>query len=288
MNIEYNFRDAALSSGIDLHGVIIADGKLHRCHIDGHRPGTKNGAFILHSNGIPAGWGMDYKSGISFKWRADGSNARLSVADLSAIKKAQQQRAIERLVEQSAAAVRASELFFNCLPAPQTHPYLVRKRISPHGARVNSLGHLVIALYDIYRNISSVQFIKDNGDKLFLTSGRKTGCFAAIGARSFGGAHDKLLICEGFATGASLFEDTGCQVIIAFDAGNLVHVAKAIRKLSPYAEIIICGDNDISGVGQKAARDAAIVCGGKYMIPTTPGFDWNDQINADNAQKEVA
>ena len=39
------------------------------------------------------------------------------------------------------------------------------------------------------------------------------------------------------------------------------------------------GDNDISGVGQKAARDAALSIGGKYLIPDTEGNDWNDVVN---------
>jgi len=89
-----------------------------------------------------------------------------------------------------------------------------------------------------------------------------------------------ILIAEGFATAASLHEATGHQVFIAFDAGNLVNVAKIIRAKNPDAEIIICGDNDLSGVGQKAARSAALACGGKYIIPDTVGHDWNDSINA--------
>jgi putative DNA primase/helicase len=38
-------------------------------------------------------------------------------------------------------------------------------------------------------------------------------------------------------------------------------------------------DNDVSGVGQTAAREAALAIGGKYLIPDTTGFDWNDEIN---------
>lgn len=72
MSIENQFLDAALSAGIALNGDIIADGKLHRAHLEGHKPGTKNGAYIPHLNGIPAGWGMDYVSGNNFRWRADG------------------------------------------------------------------------------------------------------------------------------------------------------------------------------------------------------------------------
>ena len=72
------------------------------------------------------------------------------------------------------------------------------------------------------------------------------------------------------------------MVVIVFDAGNLKEVAKNIRALYPEAEIIICGDNDLSGVGKKAAIEAALACKGKYLIPEIPSFDWNDQINTNN------
>lgn len=52
----------------------------------------------------------------------------------------------------------------------------------------------------------------------------------------------------------------------------------AVRALEPKAEIIVCGDNDESGTGQKAARAAALACGGKYLIPATVGMDWNDYL----------
>ena len=39
------------------------------------------------------------------------------------------------------------------------------------------------------------------------------------------------------------------------------------------------GDNDVSGVGQAATRDAALAIGGKYLIPETIGHDWNDVVN---------
>ena len=68
------------------------------------------------------------------------------------------------------------------------------------------------------------------------------------------------------------------RTIVAFDAGNLLPVAKNIRELSPDSEIIICGDNDLSGVGQRKAKEAALAIGGKVLIPQIPGADWNDYL----------
>ncbi|MDD2801875.1 MAG: hypothetical protein PHE96_10485, partial [Methylococcales bacterium] len=60
--------------------------------------------------------------------------------------------------------------------------------------------------------------------KRFLSGGQKKGCYFCLGYRT-----DKILICEGFATAASLFESTGLLTVVAFDAGNLKEVAINIR-----------------------------------------------------------
>jgi len=100
----------------------------------------------------------------------------------------------------------------------------------------------------------------------------------------------RILIAEGFATGVSLHEWFKQPCIVAFNAGNLEPVAKRIRALYPNHELIICGDNDESGAGQKAARAAALAVGGRYLLPPIVGTDFNDTINAwhDAANTEVA
>ena len=90
------------------------------------------------------------------------------------------------------------------------------------------------------------------------------------------------MICEGFATGASLRERTGHCVIVAFDAGNLKPVALEINNLFSGAEIIICADNDESRVGQKAAEDAALAVYGSVLMPPNVGEDWNDYLTKGN------
>jgi putative DNA primase/helicase len=49
---------------------------------------------------------------------------------------------------------------------------------------------------------------------------------------------------EGWATGATLHEATGLPVVVAFNAGNLLLVAKLIRREYPAARLVICADND--------------------------------------------
>jgi putative DNA primase/helicase len=53
-----------------------------------------------------------------------------------------------------------------------------------------------------------------------------------------------IYIAEGFATGAAIHEATGEAAAIAFNAGNLKTVAKALRKKYPNVELVIAADND--------------------------------------------
>jgi putative DNA primase/helicase len=292
--IEYQFLEAAHTAGINLTGPIIGDGKLHRTHIEGHKVGTKNGAYILHLDSHPAGWALDYTTGQTFTWRADGQKVRLSAADRAAIDAERKRRESERQQLQRTAADKARYIWSRSKPInlPDTHPYLVNKRIKPHGARLSSYkgrSSLVIPIFGA-SGLTSLQFIEADGGKRFLPGGEIKGGFMGIGMAGVTQAErGRILICEGFATGASLREWFQQPVIVAFYKDNLEPVAKRIRALYPNHELIICGDNDESGTGQKAARAAALALGGKYLLPPIVGTDFNDAINTwrDMANTEV-
>lgn len=153
------------------------------------------------------------------------------------------------------------------------HLYLVQKRVQPHGVRL-SRDALLIPLVNAEGVLSTVQRIYPVGEKRLFTGGKKSGCFHVIGSET-----DKLLIAEGYATAASLHEQTGQQTIMAVDAGNLKAVALIWRGKYPDKPIIICGDNDVSGTGQKAANEAALAVSGLVSLPPVLGMDWNDYYN---------
>ena len=273
-SIESQFRLAMKAAGINYSGEIIPDGKLHRFHIESQKPSTLNGAYTLHLDGYPAGWFMDYTTGLSQKWRSRNVS-RASYALIKQIIEAKLQREAEIRQRQEAAAINAVNIYNPSKPIVKQseHSYLVKKRIQPHGARFYH-DALVIPIFNESDQLVNLQFINLKGEKRFLSGGRKRGCFHIIGDLS-----QRILICEGFATGASLFEASGQRVVVAFDAGNLLPVAKAVRELAPAdSEIIICGDNDVSGIGQEKAHKAALSIGGKVLIPPTPGMDWNDVV----------
>ena len=271
------FRQAMQSAGIHPTGEIIPDGKLHRSHKEGDKHGTKNVAYILHLDGRPAGWFMDYKSGISQTWRS-GNVSNITYDLTQQIKEAKLQREADIVQKHAKAAQKANYIWGQSKPVArkENHQYLITKKIQQHSTRLYG-DALVIPIYNESDQLVNLQFINPPGEKRFLSGGRKRGCFHILGELS-----ERILICEGFATGASLFEDSGQRVVIAFDAGNLLPVARNIRELSPETEIIVCGDNDKSGVGQAKAREAALAIDGKILLPTIPDTDWNDVLTGGN------
>lgn len=269
------FRDAMADAGMVVTGDIIADGALHRCHVEGDKRGTKNGAYVLHTDGVASGWFSNFR-GVNQTWSLSGQREPVTPELRQKIEEAKRQREEERARCHQVAATSASSIWRNSKPAPADHPYLTRKRIKPHGLKVRAYGPLIVPIYNIGGALVNVQFIANDGGKMFLSGGQKRGCFSAIGKFDPG---CKVLIAEGWATAASIHEDTGQFTVVALDAGNLTPVALAWRTKSPTSEIILMGDNDLSGVGQKAAEAAARAVGGKFLIPPNPGQDWNDFIS---------
>lgn len=274
IDIESQLRQAMQAAGIHYSGEIVPDGKLQRFHIEGHKRGSKNGAYILHVDGCPAGWFMDYKTGISQKWRMSGSTGRIPRQMIAKIEKAKREREAEQRYRYEVAAVKARAIWHKSKPITRQseHQYLIKKRIQPHGIRI-SRDALVVPLMNESKKIVNLQFISPEGEKRFLTDGRKQGCFYPIGQPT-----PRILICEGFATAASIHEHTGHCVIVAMDKGNLKPVAEVIRKMFPANEIIIASDNDLDGGGQLKAREAALAIHAKLLIPPAAGQDWNDYL----------
>ncbi len=155
-----------------------------------------------------------------------------------------------RRAEAAKAARRASSWWDKCLNEPPggENGYLKRKAVGAHGVRFSPSGNLVIPGMDANAEIHFLQVIygdpkvkeRKGRDKDFVPTGcTKKGHFFLIGSPVW-----VVLICEGYATGASLHEATGLPVMIAFDAGNLVMVAQIAQRQYPRAKILICADDD--------------------------------------------
>ncbi len=265
------FRGAMVDAGIEPPETIVADGVLHRFSTNGKR-GDDSGWYTLHADGIAAGAFGDWRSGIRQTWHAR-TERKLTQEELKAHRERVEAMKSERKAEEAKrhgeAAEAARKLWSSAAPAEASHPYLQRKHIQPHGARVD--GEDLIVPMTIAGEIVNLQRIRPDGEKRFLPGGRTSGCFLTLGKPDA-----VIYLCEGFATGASIREATGHAVVIAFSASNLMLVAEALREKSPELRIVVAADHDVSGTGQRAALEAARAVNGRVAIPATEGNDWND------------
>jgi putative DNA primase/helicase len=274
MDAEIAFQAAMAEAGIVTNDPITADGQIHRVHIDGHKRGSRNGAYVLHGDGKPAGWFQDFTSGIKATWKADGDWK----PDPGAKQRMQAQKA-QRQAEEHArhmeAASRAARIWEQATDC-DGHPYLDMKRVKAWGLRAKG-NDLLIPLRDSWGRLWSLQRIEPQGDgftKRFMTGGRVKGLMHWTGD-----THGHLLfVCEGYATAATIAEQTGQAAYVGFSAGNLLSVALELRDCFPHRRIIIAGDSD--PVGRAKAEQAARSARAELSIPEFPegvtGSDWND------------
>lgn len=163
--------------------------------------------------------------------------------------------------------------------APKNHPYFLKKRINPRvPIFINHNNELIVPVMDLAGNVHSLQFINPNGEKRFLPGGAIKGNFyqALTGP-------DSIVICEGYATGVTISNHYSpkSSVVVAFNAGNLLPVAKIFRAAFPDKKIVIAADNDKTNTGIKKALDTAQIVNAAISMPeftnTESGSDWNDR-----------
>lgn len=231
------------SHGLSGAADIDADGKLHRFTVDGDKRGSDAGWYILHLDGIPAGAFGSWKTGQRETWTAK-IDRKLTGKERESLEEKVKIQRKEREIEQKRvrdeAAARAEQIWNKSSPAT-THSYLDKKSIKPHGTRIHD-GALVIPLRNDDGKITSLQFITEN-EKTYLTGGEKRGSYFSI-SKQKPDLDTPILICEGFATGASLRQATDLPVVVAFDTSNLEAVGHVIRKKFPKNKIVFCADND--------------------------------------------
>lgn len=229
-------------------------------------------------------WSTDTKG----TWFADDlPTDPVAVAERKRLIQLEQQRNQRELVKQwHEAAIRARATWFDYAIAPDfNHLYLQKKRLKPYGLRQYQ-DSLVVPVYSLSGNkIQSLQFISPSGSKRFLTGGKTKGGYFA--ARQYKDG-EPIVISEGWATSQSLAQQWQVQGwhICSFNAGNLITVARSMRQRHPKAEIILAVDNDLSGAGQQAAKDAAKAVKARLFMPEFTQeerqrfgkiSDWNDR-----------
>lgn len=267
----FEFINALAAAGLGMtKGALNADGRLHRYRVDGDKAGSANGWYVLHMDDKPFGAFGSWKTGQSETWTPENPEV-MTGAERHALRQrmaeARQARDAEQAAVHTSARSRARELWEKAKPATGSHAYLVRKAVPAYGIRLLR-EQLVIPLRDVESTLHSLQFIGADGRKTFLTGGRKRGCYYAIGKPDAA-----LCICEGYATGASIYQATGHATAVAFDAGNLEPVARAMRAKFPRLRLVLCADNDAETEGNPGVRYAEAAARAVRGFLAVPSFE---------------
>ncbi len=290
MNYQSDFKDHLTKFGIGCGDEIIANGEIQRFKNTLTNSSNKNAWYVMFQSGdfFASKFG-DWSLNIhGQKWHSNNFND-LSKKERSKIDRqldeqnAQQKRELE--LSRKIAREECKKIWDESTNATTNHPYLKNKGfdVMDLTIRLNNQNELVIPLFNEKGIIQSLQTIKIDGSKRFYKGGAITGHYCVLGNQK---ESDIIFICEGYATALSIHLATASKycVIVAFNANNLLPVAKTFNRLYADKNIIIAGDNDRF---KESGNKGLTVCekiknelGLLFVIPKfddeTKGTDFND------------
>ncbi|WP_174292549.1 DUF5710 domain-containing protein [Sphingomonas bacterium] len=263
----------------------IGDGETHRVPVDGDKGDARgryarpSGQYALHLDGHPAGFLKNFRKATYAAWKSSGF--RLPPAEMAALRgevtQREQDRAADRARAIEAAALRVQQRATTLRPPTAATGYMKRKGIAPTIGALTDQGGITTYLpaIDVDGKQWTMQTIRSDGFKLFEEDGRKEGTFHIVGGDLEALERARLLVmAEGYATAAIVAVAALQPVVAAFDAGNLLPVAVALRGRFPDKPMLIAGDDD-RGVelkegynpGRDKATAAAVAVEGLAVFP---------------------
>jgi phage/plasmid primase-like uncharacterized protein/KaiC/GvpD/RAD55 family RecA-like ATPase len=275
--------DAMRAAGLEPPNEILMDGKIHRFRSGtkgspGH--GDKPGWYLVFGDGIPAGRFGCWRAGMEITWRADVGRKLTEFEEMAHARRINESKVLREAAQErqhQVASETVEKIWLSGGAAHPDHPYLKRKGIQTHGVRITGDGRLMVPLYDADGTLSTLQYIDEDGGKLYHPGGQTGGKFWMVGSLDEPGT---LFVAEGFATAATIHETTDRPVVVAYSASNLVPVTGTLREMyGATQDIVIVADHDQSGVGQRYAEQASAKYGARMVMPPILG-DANDYAQA--------
>ncbi len=283
---EIQFAEAIRRAGLEVPEIIL-DGKIHRFRSTESKKFDRSGWYVGHADGIPCITFGCWKQDITQTVKADMGGKKWTPAEemahIARVAAAKKQRDAEIERDRSVAASTVETIWAGGVQASPEHPYLKRKGVEPHGARVTGDGRLMLPLFSPDGELSSLQYIDEAGGKLYHSGGQTGGMYWMLGTLDQPGV---MYIAEGFATAATIHQVTNRPCIVAYSASNLVPVTGSLREQMPVQELVIVADNDESGIGQRYAEQASAKYGARMIVMPTKG-DANDYAQAGNDLKDL-
>lgn len=263
--------NAMMERGITPPPMLVYDGKIQRFKNEGD---TKaNSWYVGYQDG-------DFESGAFGCWKLDihedfcnrdKSSFTAEEKKDFAIKQEEirQLKANEKKARHQQAEITVNERWSKS-DLVDSHQYLSDKGINSYSIKIEN-GNLLVPISNADGELVNLQTISPNGDKYFAKGGKIEGCFFLMGE-----VEEHLIIVEGYSTGASIYEATKLAVVVSFNAGNLLPVAKEMTSLYPHASIIVAGDDDQYNevnIGLIKASETAKHVGGFVCFPHFEGLN---------------
>ena len=287
---EWSFKDALEATFGRLDFVPVGDGVLHRFHVPDDKHGTRNGWYVLYLDNLPSGAFGSWKAGQTGTWCSRKPVDPIEAEQVrQRIEQAKAQRQAEQQQRHQQAAEKAQGIWQRAVPVHPSHAYLAAKKVPAYGLRQRGNALLVPLIHN--GQLVNLQFIQPDGCKRFLSGGQVKGCYSPIGVIAQG---KPLYLCEGWATGATLHQHTGCPVACAMNAGNLLPAGKGLQARYPDLELIVAGDDDRlteGNPGRTKAIEAAATLEALVLFPDWPEgtpdhlSDFNDLLCWQKAQE---
>ena len=296
MSVQEEFKDACTAAGLKIDGEPIMDGRRYRVKLLDDKPGEKNGVYIGHLDGHPAGYMKNFRTGIAMNWKSKGHSlteeerAKLHAEAAEKL----QTREVERAATYEGIAQKVQDSVERLVAPVSPTVYQQNKGIGPQEGLLTDQGgkRTYIPAQDVSGKLWTMQYIRDDGSKRFPKDSKKEGCFHVVGGMAALAKAPILAIGEGYATMATAAESLGIATVTAFDSGNLKQVAEALHKKYPNKPILFVGDDDVHSAekspfkinaGRSKAESAAKEMNASVVFPVfAPGelqaglSDFND------------
>lgn len=286
MNNLYDLRMEMQGNGLTLEGDLIFDNTFQRFKVD-RSDDKKSGWFVGYEVPSLADPNVKFLIASYGNWKTSenytfkNKHKKISKEDRMRLDEEIKRHELEiqrkKKEEHDRVAIDARAQYEEHRRARWQTEYSKKKRFGNElwGARpgIDDEGaYLLVPMRNIEGEIRNVQKIRDSGDKRFKKGGEVRANFHATrwdeGCETF-------YITEGFATAVTVSQAIGsANVLCAFSAGNLSAVAIEIRRRHPNGAIIICADNDPTGI-EKAVEAKNVVLAQLKICPEDRK-DFND------------
>lgn len=263
---------------LNSHGLypdsLIQDDQIHRFKVGDSS--SKPGWYVYYKSGICV-FG-NFKTGLKETYKPSSTT---DVEEKTVIADAQKQFNKQKEIDQFDVAKTLTNQWLTeswDFENPFLNPYFVSKKLT-HIPNIRFKDNVIyVPLYQPNSDmVWSYQRIYPTGEKKFTSGGKAKGGFFIID-----GSSEVIYLCEGLATGITVYMASKAKVICCFSANGIVEVARHL----PKGKYIIAADDD-QFTSENAGRKAAVKAGELLNAPVVyPKFksldtkptDFNDLL----------